>query len=636
MQASKASSQVRALVSAPLPRFASQCSLALEIKIHESIYNPAKLPLGLPVRSINEKSKKTSGGSTSDGDGEDPSEEDPSESAVVDGLGSGRDETDTGSGTGDAHGGGDGDTVLRGEEDGDGGSELHGETTGWGHESELVSELGHDVVTVGGETDDDHSTTESKNPGGGGRVLGGDGAVGPDVVDGSEGTDGVGNIVGAVGERVGACSENLEERVEVLSLVAVLGGLLVHVAETGGVRAFGLHGVDVLGDTVGENAEELVADNDPEVLGKDPWALDLVLVALEVGEGSGGAGARRLGVGVLKVELLALEGSGGGVLNVVAGGLAGGGGGTVTDDTVVGDVGCLLEALSGVGRSLAAPEERAKEEVVPLDGVVLANDLAVDVWEEEDDGEDGDNKSSKDDSKGNGGVGELVELERGSTLVDDGQGEDGGDGEEVEWRGDKTPLDRVLADENDVLGDEVDDRTKATSKSRSNTETGKDGRETLAAVPAPFDGTTATHGDTDTGKSGNNRVGGGDGPLVASGDHEPGSGSDKSTGEGEHLDTRVATEDRHGDDTVLDGASNLCTDQHCTQELTQCSSNTCLCHCEGARRHGRSKRAALLAHSSFQLLVPPRTTPRHTHFATSLAPMLYASRAAKSKPMAKM
>ena len=78
------------------------------------------------------------------------------------------------------------------------------------------------VVTVGGETDDDHGSSEREDPDG--RLgLGCEGSGGlPDGVDGRVWADGVGDVIGSVGERGSAGGHDLEERVQVLGLVRVL------------------------------------------------------------------------------------------------------------------------------------------------------------------------------------------------------------------------------------------------------------------------------------------------------------------------------------------------------------------------------------------------------------------------------
>lgn len=88
-------------------------------------------------------------------------------------------------------------------------------------ESNLVTERAHDVVAVCPETDDDTGTTECEDPEWDGD-LGADLGGGPDEVNGGVGADGVGDVVGAVGERGGRGSEDLEERVGILGTVVVV------------------------------------------------------------------------------------------------------------------------------------------------------------------------------------------------------------------------------------------------------------------------------------------------------------------------------------------------------------------------------------------------------------------------------
>ena len=66
--------------------------------------------------------------------------------------------------TGDAHGGRYGDTVLGSEDDGDGGSELHGKPTGGGNQGDTVPKDGHNVVTVRGQTEDERSCSVHQHP----------------------------------------------------------------------------------------------------------------------------------------------------------------------------------------------------------------------------------------------------------------------------------------------------------------------------------------------------------------------------------------------------------------------------------------------------------------------------------------
>lgn len=132
--------------------------------------------------------------------GSEDTHEDPREGLVVETLETRRHDTDTGGSADDAHGGRDGDSVLRGQEDSDSRAELHRESTRGRVHGETVTEGGHDIVPVGRETDNEHASTEGEHPDGGGRVGRGNNTVGPDVVDGGKRTDGVGNVVGAVGK----------------------------------------------------------------------------------------------------------------------------------------------------------------------------------------------------------------------------------------------------------------------------------------------------------------------------------------------------------------------------------------------------------------------------------------------------
>lgn len=95
------------------------------------------------------------------------------------------------------------------------------------------------------------------------------------------------HIVGTVGEGSSAGGKNLDERVHVLDLVGVLlGGSvhLLHASVVGGSLLAHLLGVDVDRGTVSEDGldpgEGLVAEDDVEVLGLGPGALDGVLVDL--------------------------------------------------------------------------------------------------------------------------------------------------------------------------------------------------------------------------------------------------------------------------------------------------------------------------------------------------------------------
>jgi hypothetical protein len=88
-------------------------------------------------------------------------------------------------------------------------------------QGDLVTERTHDVVAVCPETDDNGGATEGENPEGN-RDFAGYFAGGPDEVDGGIGANGVGDIVGTVGEGGGGGSHDLQERVCVFGAVVVV------------------------------------------------------------------------------------------------------------------------------------------------------------------------------------------------------------------------------------------------------------------------------------------------------------------------------------------------------------------------------------------------------------------------------
>lgn len=96
----------------------------------------------------------------------------------------------------------------------------------------MVTERAHDVVSPGGKTNVDGNTTVSQNPGLDRSRLGKTDTfttVLPDVVDDAKGTNGVGDVVGAVGERGKRAGEHLQEGVELFGLGFESDGSLVQV-----------------------------------------------------------------------------------------------------------------------------------------------------------------------------------------------------------------------------------------------------------------------------------------------------------------------------------------------------------------------------------------------------------------------
>ena len=97
------------------------------------------------MRRVKDDSSQASRGSSDDGNGQDPPHHDPSESSPVERLQVAVAERDSEGRTGDAHGRRDGEGVLGSEEDGDGGSELHRESSRGRVQGESVSEDSHEI-----------------------------------------------------------------------------------------------------------------------------------------------------------------------------------------------------------------------------------------------------------------------------------------------------------------------------------------------------------------------------------------------------------------------------------------------------------------------------------------------------------
>lgn len=141
----------------------------------------------------------------------------------------------------------DGNGVLGCQNDGDGSTQLHRESAGWGVRSKAVTQYAHDVVSVSGETDDNPCTTENENPDRDVRVLACDGIGAPDVVYNGVWANCVGNIVGTMRKGGGASGHDLDERVQVLGVVVELLSVILHLGQTAGrsTSGIGLQTMDV-------------------------------------------------------------------------------------------------------------------------------------------------------------------------------------------------------------------------------------------------------------------------------------------------------------------------------------------------------------------------------------------------------
>lgn len=129
---------------------------------------------------------------TSTRQGDDPTAEDETDLLPVDSLEVEVAERNTNGGTSQTLCSGDGESEAGSEKDSDGGTELHGETTGGRDLSDLVAESADDVVSVDPETETEEKTGDDEDPDG---CVGffGDDAGGVGVVSGNPGAYSVGN-----------------------------------------------------------------------------------------------------------------------------------------------------------------------------------------------------------------------------------------------------------------------------------------------------------------------------------------------------------------------------------------------------------------------------------------------------------
>ena len=138
---------------------------------------------------------KQTGNKTSTGQGDNPSGEDEANLLPVNGLEIEVAERNTNGSASETLRGGDGESETRGEEHGDGGAELHAETTGGRDLRDLVAERAHNVVAVEPETETEEETRDDEDPDGRVGFLGYD-AGGVGVVGTDPGADCVGNCDG--------------------------------------------------------------------------------------------------------------------------------------------------------------------------------------------------------------------------------------------------------------------------------------------------------------------------------------------------------------------------------------------------------------------------------------------------------
>ena len=340
------------------------------------------------------------------------------------------------------------------------GTQLHRESTSRRHERHAVTQVTHNVVTICPQTNNDTNTTKRQNPRGDSGLLG-NVAASPNLVDGGIGTNGVGDVVGAVGKGRGGGGHDLEEGVEEFSAVvevASAGVDFLDVTRNNGLFALGAD--DVLVDT---------AENGPF----HPPEEDVALVPGTVGLGTndGLVGRHWLlvtvsrclgGQDLLLVGVLALD------VFVDGGGAAG----TAGIELFLGQVSLVevadnaLEVLGGRGHFAAAQEEGTLEDVPAGKLPVFLDDDAVQPGDEEDSHEQTPGCAGGDDNTGDLGIGKFNLVV--TTFPDEQHGDEGAREPEVDGDEDKTPRGGVGAQKHSILGEEEDDCAKGTREHRCN------------------------------------------------------------------------------------------------------------------------------------------------------------------------
>jgi hypothetical protein len=397
----------------------------------------------------------------------------------------------------------------------------------------------------------------------------------PDLVDGGIRSDGVGDVVGTVGERGGTGSHDLNKSKQVLGLVVVVRNVGVDgrkISSENGLL-LGLHVDDVLVDT----AEEEPLDIPEQNLGLTPLAVGLganellLLGHLNVaGDGVDGGGVVRVVAGVLVVGGLLADVCGldiisarsvitvAEIVELLAGHVAGV---EVTDTT---------RSTVGLDRGLGTlQQERAHGNVPPAELPVVLDDNAIQPGNEE----DGD-KESPGGTDTNNHTGSLSIVEGdldGTTLPDDKHSKEGSGETKVDGDKEQTLEGRVGSEHDGVLGDQEDDDGEGSRDTGGDDPGQEDGDDTGADLTTvevgPDDVVGTDKRNTHTNDTTHDGVSGGNSETHAGAEGEPGSGTDDGAHHTEHKKRGVVLEGVDVDDLGTDGISDTGTDTDGTGEF---------------------------------------------------------------------
>jgi len=154
--------------------------------------------------------------------------------------------------------------------------------------------------------------------------------------------------------------------------------------------------------------------------------------------------------------------------------------------------------------------------VVPLQGVILANDTLVDIGDEEQESQKCKSQARTDRDTSDPVSRLLAETELGRALVDNGQCANSTGNEEEEGRGVDSPWNRVDSHVNDSLDEHEDGGSENSGDEGGHDETSENGTKTLATcsilsaefaseetairrtIPSPLDTLDANSSDTNT------------------------------------------------------------------------------------------------------------------------------------------
>ena len=526
------------------------------------------------MRSVQRHDAQQTGDETGAGESHDPAKDDPAKLAPVDGPEIVVHQSRTDGRTGQTLGGGDGQAKARGEEHGDGGAELHGETTGGGQLGDAVAKGTDDVVAVEPETSAEQDTGDNQNKDGS-VGLGLDLASLEGLVGGNPGADGVGNIVGTVRDGHDHGRGNLGVGPEMLDPVVVALGLCVGAGQLVGVKGDTVAGdtleeepLCVVPDTVGVDVAEVGDGSEPALLGLEELLAD---------EGVGGrvagtifgVGSRQVGLVVVVIARL-LE---------VVGDLAG-----LVGRLVVVDDDVALGVAGVVQPGVLLPEQRAQGDVVGAEAGVAPDQTTVEVGHEEDVRDAQAAEEDGQDHAGNDAAAVDLDGVEAGDLNDDEEGEDGGGQGEVDGDHAHAPFERLLALQHRVLDGGEDDGGEGSGNGGSDAPGGSDLRDG-AVLPGPLDGGAC--GDAHADEGTDDGLGGGHGHAHLGREEEPEGRADLGAAHGQHERGGVRAEDVDGDDAVLDGVGDAGAEGDGADEFRDHGEDADLGHGQGAGGHGR-------------------------------------------------